>query len=193
MDLLKKGTSGLAQKARTASRILEAQVGTNPRIRVQRDDAFVLWDQVKLDSSTTTPNSCPEWVRRIICCVQWEIEHPEEELRPADHDTLEEDPNSKVVLAVLTSFPASPSMSGPISQSAESPVPLPAPILSQATRHEPRSTGSLVTTWASKAGIPILDIEPAFPDRRGGGEEDDRARRTKARDMAILFALPFTG
>jgi len=181
LDLLKKGTSGLAQKARTASRVLEAQVGTNPRIRVQRDEAFVLWDQVKFDSSAINPNSCPEWVRRIICCVQWETEHPEEELKPEDRGTIpgEGEKSPKVVLAVLSSSPTSSPQSGPVCPSAESPVPLPAPNLSQATRHEPRSTGSLVTAWASKAGIPILDIEPALPDRHGGIEEDDRARRTK--------------
>jgi hypothetical protein len=183
LDLLKKGTSNLAQKARTASRILEAQVGTNPRIRVQRDDAFVLWDQVKFDPSAANPNSCPEWVRRIICCVQWETEHPDEELNPADPDTNpgEVSKSPRVVLAVLSTFPASSPQSGPVSLSAESPVPLPAPVLSQTTRHEPRSTGNLVTAWASKAGIPILDIEPALPDRRGGAEDDDRARRTKGK------------
>ena len=35
LDLLKKGTSALAHRARAASRILEAQVGTNPRIRIK--------------------------------------------------------------------------------------------------------------------------------------------------------------
>jgi hypothetical protein len=181
LDLLKKGTSGLAQKARTASRILEAQVGTNPRIRVQRDNAFVLWDQIKFDASVTNPNSCPEWVRRILCCAQWETEHPDEELKPANHGstTANGDGNTpKVVLAILSSLFASPPQSGPVILSAESPVPLPAPNFSQVTRHEPRSIGGLVTSWASKAGIPILDIEPALPDR-GGGEDDDRARRTK--------------
>jgi hypothetical protein len=80
----------------------------------------------------------------------------------------------RVVLAVLSTFPASSPQSGPVSLSAESPS---APVLSQTTR----STGNLVTAWASKAGIPILDIEPALPDRRGGAEDDDRARRTKGK------------
>jgi hypothetical protein len=186
LDLLKKGTSGLAQKARTASRILEAQVGSNPRIRVQRDDAFVLWDRITFDASVTNPNSCPEWVRRIICCAQWATENPDEELKPANSGTTtgEDGQSPKVVLAVLSSLPTSSPQSGPITLSAESPVPLPAPNTSHVTRHEPRSTGSLVTTWASKAGIPVLDIEPALPDRGGGGgggEDDDRARRTKGK------------
>ncbi|KAF8970890.1 hypothetical protein BDZ97DRAFT_1901904 [Flammula alnicola] len=101
LDLLKKGTTSLAQKARAASRILEAQVGTNPRIRVQRDDAFVLWDKISFEDQGAaepdstkqgaSPNSCPEWVRRIICCARWETENPEEELKPL-----------KVVLAILS-------------------------------------------------------------------------------------------
>ncbi|KAJ3494832.1 hypothetical protein NLJ89_g10728 [Agrocybe chaxingu] len=62
LDLLKKGTSSLAQKARAASRILEAQVGTNPRIRVQRDDAFVLWDKIAFHSGEASTN-CPEGAR----------------------------------------------------------------------------------------------------------------------------------
>lgn len=181
LDLLKKGTSGLAQKARTASRILEAQVGTNPRIRVQRDDAFVLWDQIKFDPSAATPHSCPEWVRRIICCAQWEIEHSDEELKPGNPaTTTTSDVDNKlpnIVLAVLSSSP----QSGPIVLCAESPVPLPVPNVSHTTRHEPRSTGTLVSAWASKAGVPILDIEPALPDRGGGGEDDDRARRTRGK------------
>ena len=44
--MLKKGNSPLAQRARAASRILEQQVGTNDRIKVQRDDAFVPWDNI---------------------------------------------------------------------------------------------------------------------------------------------------
>lgn len=181
LDLLKKGTSGLAQKARTASRILEAQVGTNPRIRVQRDDAFVLWDQIKFDPSAASPPSCPEWVRRIICCAQWEIENYDEELKPGNPATTIADADGKLPNIVLAVLSSSSPQSGPVALFAESPVPLPAPNVSHATRHEPRSTGTLVSGWASKAGIPILDIEPALPDRGGGGEDDDRARRTRGR------------
>lgn len=67
LDLLKKGTSTLAQRARAASRILEAQVGTNPRIRVQRDDAFVPWDSIFTEQGQGS--GAPEWVRRTICCA----------------------------------------------------------------------------------------------------------------------------
>jgi len=185
LDLLKKGTSSLAQKARAASRILEAQVGTNPRIRVQRDDAFVLWDQIKFDeSASANPNVCPEWVRRIICCVQWENEHPDEELKSTGKPTVTAGKVPKVALAVLSSLPPSSPQWGSVSLSTESPVPLPAPTVVHTNRHEPRSTGILVSTWASKAGITLLDIEASLPDRGGGGgggEEDERSKRTRGR------------
>lgn len=82
---MKKGNSSLAQKARAASRLLEAQVGSNPRIRVQRDDAFVPWDDINFKVSELSmnkhsessplgpPSPPPEWLRRTICCAQWEI------------------------------------------------------------------------------------------------------------------------
>ncbi|KAH9475549.1 hypothetical protein JR316_0012664 [Psilocybe cubensis] len=186
LDLLKKGTSSLAQKARTASRILEAQVGTNPRIRVQRDDAFVLWDKISFNSEGTESsptnsnvNSCPEWVRRIICCARWETEHPEEELKPVHAEKLAP---MKVVLAVLSTLPnMSPqSMAMNIASSAEAPltpVPLPAPTATHANRYEARSTGSLVASWAAKAGISLLEVDPALPGR--GGEDDDRGHGQK--------------
>ncbi|KIY43204.1 hypothetical protein FISHEDRAFT_78707 [Fistulina hepatica ATCC 64428] len=44
LDMLKKGSSALAQRARGASRMLEEQVGVNLRVRVQQDNAFVTWD-----------------------------------------------------------------------------------------------------------------------------------------------------
>ncbi|KAF8581158.1 hypothetical protein K439DRAFT_1662417 [Ramaria rubella] len=91
LDLLKKGSTPLAQRARAASRILESQVGTNPRIRVQRDDAFVLWGEIpfqnlmsdefpalgnnKLGSGHIPSGMAPppEWLRRTICCARWEM------------------------------------------------------------------------------------------------------------------------
>ncbi len=107
LDLLKKGSTPLAQRARTASRVLESQVGTNPRVRVQQDAAFVLWDKITFDEDPTittasdpnanasVPSSAspsPEWVRRTICCAQWETEH-------ADIDY------PRVVLAALAQQP----------------------------------------------------------------------------------------
>jgi hypothetical protein len=73
LDLLKKGNSPLAVRARNASRVLEAQVGVNPRIRVQGDDEFVLWDDVvKHLGPNNAGEEAPEWMRRTICCALWE-------------------------------------------------------------------------------------------------------------------------
>ncbi|KAJ7769402.1 hypothetical protein B0H16DRAFT_255209 [Mycena metata] len=101
LDLLKKGSSLLAQRARAASRLLEAQVGANPRIKVQRDDAFVLWDGITFSAASptgppadrdgiptgaaetaqagvgagqTSDDPAPEWVRRTVCCARFEVE-----------------------------------------------------------------------------------------------------------------------
>ncbi len=181
LDLLKKGTSSIAQKARAASRILEAQVGTNPRIRVQRDDAFVLWDKIAFtdgDDAAKQAASCPEWVRRIICCAQWETEHAEEELSPPTKGLP-----LKVVLAILSVAPSmSPqAMSMKLADGADTPltpVPLPAPTAAHGNRYEQRSTGTIVSSWAAKAGIERLEVDPALPGR-GSGEhaDDDRAKR----------------
>ncbi|KAF8509865.1 hypothetical protein BU17DRAFT_98593 [Hysterangium stoloniferum] len=92
LDLLKKGATPLAQRARAASRILESQVGTNPRIRVQRDDAFIPWDDISFtipeefpalgavphDGPPSLPTGLappPEWLRRTICCAKWEVDN----------------------------------------------------------------------------------------------------------------------
>ena len=162
MDLLKKGTSALAQRARAASRILEAQVGTNPRIRVQRDDAFVLWDEIPFDEQTSgTQGTTPEWVRRTICCARWELEHVAEELQDKDEKT----PKPRVVLAVV-SPPADSQLETanppPISAS---PVPLPAP---QANRHECRLSSALVARWAAKAGVEVVELTSAPPHAHHG-------------------------
>ncbi|KAJ7844638.1 hypothetical protein B0H13DRAFT_126493 [Mycena leptocephala] len=168
LDLLKKGTSALAQRARAASRILEAQVGTNPRIRVQQDDAFVPWDtipfatpntttSVTTDSTTTssatttttasstaTPASTddrdasPEWVRRTVCCARWELSAA----APGDNVAI---PARTVCVAVLApdAPPLSTADGGPLS------------------KHEPRAAGTLVGHWAARAGIKVLPVAPS--------------------------------
>ncbi|KZW03208.1 hypothetical protein EXIGLDRAFT_725668 [Exidia glandulosa HHB12029] len=75
LDLLKKGTSLLAQRARGASRLLESFVGSNTRLRVQRDDAFLLWDDVLLTADDADALPPPEWLRRTLCCACWETTH----------------------------------------------------------------------------------------------------------------------
>jgi len=184
LDLLKKGTTALAQRARAASRILEAQVGTNPRILVQRDDAFVPWDNIPfvdipasagndkdMPPWVTAPldSGSPEWVRRTICCARWEVENTDH--ADNDHGFVKATASNKrkVLLAVLSSSPIQLSpktqtvkLAEATSETLTSPVPLPAPHL-HASKHEPRSAGTLVTHWAAKAGIEMLQVAPTLP------------------------------
>ncbi|KAH9052355.1 hypothetical protein EDB87DRAFT_1692303 [Lactarius vividus] len=165
LDLLKKGSTPLAQRARTASRMLESQVGTNPRVRVQQDAAFVLWDQIAFSddepSSPTTPSPAPalspspEWVRRTICCARWEAEHAD----PA---------RPRVVLATLAQSPATQPQQG------ISPVPL--PLSAPQNRHEPRASGTLVAYWARRARLTVLEVSSA-PGGAGAGAPDSACGR----------------
>ncbi|KAF9233261.1 hypothetical protein BU15DRAFT_54118 [Melanogaster broomeanus] len=194
LDLLKKGSSLLAQKARTASRILEAQVGTNSRIRVQRDDAFVPWDKIdfkdapvdddkeKSTSQTLHLSGSPEWVRRMICCARWEVDHVASTIdKPAIKAP-------KVVLAVLSASSAQAQVDRTVMESTtetSSPVPLPAPS-PHLHRYEPRSAGTLTGHWAARAGIPVLEFQstPASSTPAGqhrGAEEAERGKRQPGR------------
>jgi hypothetical protein len=152
-------------------------VGTNPRVRVQQDDAYILWDKIAFDEdpivsgtngasipSSTAPS--PEWVRRTICCAQWETEHADTAL-------------PRVVLATLVpqqSYHATAAPAGDAPQQHEpattSPVPLPAPHHAQQHRHEPRVTGTLVTYWARRARLAILEVPPS---PAAAATVDDRA------------------
>lgn len=170
---MKKGSSSLAQRARAASRILEAQVGTNPRIRVQRDDAFVPWDKATDDPES---KNCPEWVRRVLCCAQWEVDRVQEESKNSSIK------HPKIVLAVLSTAPStSPqleTMKLADSDKSLNPVPLPAPHPSH-VKQEPRSSGTIVASWAAKLGLEVLPVEPTMPGR-GAIDEDDRPKRAHA-------------
>ncbi|KAJ6589289.1 hypothetical protein B0H19DRAFT_979514 [Mycena capillaripes] len=145
LDLLKKGTSALAQRARAASRILEAQVGTNPRIRVQQDDAFVPWDTIPFSttakSTAEDPGLSPEWVRRTVCSARWEFDAAP----PASKANAVASAPRKVVLAVLApdAPPLSTADGGPLS------------------KHEPRAAGALVGHWAARAGLTVLPVAPS--------------------------------
>jgi hypothetical protein len=191
--LLKKGTSPLAQRARAASRILEAQVGTNPRIRVQRDEAFVLWDQIAVkdissdDESEPRAAPSPEWLRRTICCARWEVEnasitiHSDSNNR-ASEEAVQESKKYKVVLAVLSGSPNVSPLNHALkladsNETSMAPVPLPAPSVPHANKFEARSSGVLVTKWAEKAGVELFPVEPTLPGRGGGGDEDERPKR----------------
>ncbi|VDB83110.1 unnamed protein product [Peniophora sp. CBMAI 1063] len=149
LDLLKKGTSVLAQRARAASRALEAQVGVNPRMRVQQDNAFVLWDSINLAASPEgeTVQPAPEWLRRTICCAQYE----------ATETGKVDEKKPKVIFATLAHAPVLPRAPSP-PNTGDSPVPLPVP---QANKHEPRATGVLVSYWARRAGLTVHPVEPS--------------------------------
>jgi hypothetical protein len=182
LDLLKKGTSPLAQRARAASRILEAQVGTNPRIRVQRDDAFVLWDNIpfkgeKEKATAISPNqgNSPEWVRRTICCARWEMDNANVSTNESNKggelqsNAAVQPETPKVVLAVLAPTPQTPAHVHQIKRSdggtsdISSPVPLPAPN-PHANKHEPRTAGVLVHEWATRADIRMIEVQPSAPN-----------------------------
>ncbi|KAI0033591.1 hypothetical protein K488DRAFT_77807 [Vararia minispora EC-137] len=169
LDLLKKGVSTLAQRARAASRVLEAQVGTNSRVRVQRDQAFVLWDTINFTASDEAAAS-PEWVRRTICCAQWEAVHATEEVPDAPAEL-------KVVLAALAQPPLIQGPRAPSPQVAASPVPLPAP---QASKHEPRSAGVLVSHWARRAGLEVLELTPMLVHEPQGRTSSEEEREQKS-------------
>lgn len=193
LDLLKKGTSPLAQRARAASRILEAQVGTNTRIRVQQDDAFVLWDSISFADTSNVPetdpnqpgaplSASPEWVRRTICCARWEVDNAKTSVNDKQKN-LNMLPASKpkVVLAVLSSTPdLSPrfhslKLSDQAPDTPLTPVPLPAPAIPHLNKYEPRSAGTLVSHWGARAGMKLLEIDPTATGR--GSEEEDRPKR----------------
>jgi len=189
--LLKKGTSPLAQRARAASRVLEAQVGTNPRVRVQDDEAFVLWDHISMkdvssdDEVDMRASHSPEWVRRTICCARWEIDNADATIRSVGKAEGEnENKKLKVVLAVLSDShhlcPSNYTLKLVDSNdNSMGPVPLPAPSIPHANRFEMRSSGVLVAKWAEKAGINILSVEPTLPGRgaASGNDEDERLKR----------------
>ncbi|KAH7925741.1 hypothetical protein BV22DRAFT_1104772 [Leucogyrophana mollusca] len=197
LDLLKKGTSPLAQRARAASRILEAQVGTNPRIRVQRDDAFVPWDRIDFKDAPSDDerdkaisslhlSSSPEWVRRMICCARWEVDNAASTL---DADGANK--KLKVVLAVLSPSAAQMTSQLPTTKTGDSvseissPVPLPVPH-AHTHKHEPRSSGLLIGHWGSRAGIQLFEVDatpmaspPPAPHSANvrGPDDDERGKR----------------
>jgi hypothetical protein len=175
LDLLKKGITPLAQRARAASRILEAQVGVNDRIQVQSDAAFVLWDSIPFTGASDTDKASdagtsPEWVRRTICCARYETDKAEKDTvgvetnqtqtgTEATTTTKSSTPKKKVVFAVAQSTAQAPLIAKSLSDSA-SPVPLPAPLQTAVSKYEPRATGTLVRSWGARAGLNMAEIKP---------------------------------
>ncbi|KAK0431211.1 hypothetical protein EV421DRAFT_1743341 [Armillaria borealis] len=160
LDLLKKGSTALAQRSRAASRILEAQVGTNPRIRVQQDDAFVPWDKISFKDGTLSEDSVTEHSPHVS---------PEWSLLPSALRLHSLSP--QLVPVKLSESPT---------ESALTPVPLPAPTQHSYNKHEPRSSGSLVAHWAARAGLQVIDVKPtAAPAPSGNARSSSEEERPK--------------
>ncbi|KAF8594362.1 hypothetical protein BDV93DRAFT_529357 [Ceratobasidium sp. AG-I] len=77
LDVLMSGTSHIAARSRAASRLLEEEVGVNPCIRVQGDNAFIPWDTLAAKSASGVGSKvegagAPEWMKHMLCCAKWE-------------------------------------------------------------------------------------------------------------------------
>jgi len=148
LDSLKKGSTATARLARAASRFLEQQVGNNDRVRVQRDDAFVPWEELSNKSEVTDPEAAapagkdgeapatepaPEWLRRILCCVAFERK-----------EFGKTHPDGKVFLATST-----PPETG-------------SPVYNPALKYD-RASGTLIRSWANGISIPVITLEADAP------------------------------
>jgi len=168
LDLLKKGTSPLSQRARAASRVLEAQVGTNSRIRVQQDGAFVSWDTISFNTNTPNPlMGSPEWLRRTICCACCEAGRL---TTTPDTGSESQHTNSKLVFAVIAQNSEPVTLAPKVPSVVESPVPLPTP---HVNKFEPRTTGTLAAYWAARAGLNVLEVRPLHEDTHGNRKHED--------------------
>lgn len=177
----------MAQRARAASRILEAQVGVNNRIKVQRDDAYVPWDEIPFKdmeasiSDLKAPNATtPEWLRRTICCARWEYDNANKaETEASEKESGAASAPPGLIFAVCLE----PAQLPEVASATASPVPLPAPHMS---KHEQRCTGTLVTQWAREAGIPVLECKPtplpAPPTGPGNGRNSRNGVRSSSEE-----------
>lgn len=172
LDLLKKGGTTIAIHARAASRFLEAQVGTNPRIRVQRDEDFIPWDEIysaaitsaeapsfastegvnASDVTVVVPpeDHAPEWMRQTICCTEWETRHAKVDTVAPKSSPGPARPN-KVALAVIK-----PSTGSNAVLDIHDPAIL---------TYIPRATGDLLRLWAPILGLKLLNVDPGALDR----------------------------
>ncbi|KAH7103432.1 hypothetical protein BKA62DRAFT_768845 [Auriculariales sp. MPI-PUGE-AT-0066] len=152
LDLLKKGTSLLAQRARAASRLLESLVGSDTRLRVQRDEAFVPWDDIPImstsDSDSDDSLPPPEWLRRMLCCARWEAAH---------NSHAPTRPSATVLVAV-----------------AESGVPVDATTEFVPGRNDCRADGALIRVWVPRvSGLRLFAARPSAAGA-GPGSKFDR-------------------
>ena len=157
--------------------MLEAQVGTNPRIRVQQDDDFVSWEAISFNASAPNPlMGSPEWLRRTICCASWEAKHPAVQETSPGTEVEFQNASSKLVFAVIARGSETVTLAPKKPSTADSPVPLPTP---HVNKFEPRTTGTLAGYWAARAGLNVLEIQPLHEDTHGNRkhEQPDGAPR----------------
>lgn len=160
--------------------MLEAQVGTNPRIRVQQDDAFVSWEAIPFNTSTPNPlMGSPEWLRRTICCASWEAGCLAAQETSPGNKVESRNANLKLVFAVIAQS-SEPVTLAPKNASVESPVPLPTP---HVNKFEPRTTGTLVAYWAARAGLNVLGVQPLQEDTHNNRKHEEPAGSPRHRKM----------
>jgi hypothetical protein len=151
--------------------VLEAQVGTNPRIRVQQDDAFVSWEAISFNTNAPNPlMGSPEWLRRTICCACWEAGRPAAQATSPDAGNEPWSANSKLVFAVIAQNSEPVTLAPKNPPVVESPVPLPTP---HVNKFEPRTTGTLAAYWATRAGLDVLEVRPLHEDTHGNRKHED--------------------
>lgn len=195
---MKKGTSPLAIHARAASRYLEAQVGTNPRIHVQRDEDFCPWDDIYSEAAAASASAtavsstandtfppedrAPEWMRQTVCCAMWEMRPPPQPSGVGSSNTPSRPHPVRVALAVVKPL-LNPPTEIPVAASASvaaasDPPPPPSnpttPYVGDAAstainRHSSRATGDLIRVWAPLFGIKVLHIEQGASEHGHSG------------------------
>ena len=182
---MKKGTSPLAIHARAASRFLEAQVGTNPRIHVQRDEDFCPWDDIYAEATATAAattlttggllppeDRAPEWMRQTVCCTAWEMRQPPQPSGVGGSSSPPRPQPARVALAIVkpllnpsTEIPMAASAAAGASDLSSSP---PSNSITSyrsddastaIIRHTPRATGDIIRVWAPLLGIKVLNVE----------------------------------
>jgi hypothetical protein len=207
LDLLKKGSSPVAIHARAASRFLEDQVGSNERIRVQRDDEFIPWDEFYASASasaaaaqtaielpateavnrSTLPSEdlAPEWTRQIVCCAAWEVAHPDPEavdsLAASAHSQQRTPQIAKKMFGGVALAVVKP-LADDLLPPAASPNPA-SDNLSDARndaaflRHTIRANGELVRLWAPLMGLKVITVEQGAIDHHAHGSPHHRGNK----------------
>ncbi|KAF8752788.1 PIN domain [Rhizoctonia solani] len=167
LDVLKSGTNQTAVRSRAASRVLEEEVGNNPRIRVQRDDAFVPWDSIAAKSATggnSIPNQpdsrwkvegagAPEWMKRMVCCAKWEASAGNPD-------------GKRVVFAVVDAKD----------------------VAASAGRHDNLVDGELVSEWSTKLGLEVVKVDKEKPT--GSPTKGERRTRGGGKPTPAITAPP---